>query len=109
MDRYKRLEQIMETNFRLNALETRELGAEIRRRMIRQSEEFRRRLDQLASYVETSFTDLGSFLENGINEQADRMDQVVEVIRHIGDSSVDVNKEIEDLKRRLKEAEDRAS
>lgn len=109
MDKYRRLEDIVETNFRLSAMQSRELGAEMRRRMERQSLEFQRKVDELGRFVRTSYSEMGAYFENGMNEQADRMDRVVEVIRHIGDRSVDVNKELDDLKRRVKEFEDRAS
>jgi hypothetical protein len=77
--------------------------------MERQSLEFQRKVDELGRFIRASYSEMGEYFENGMNEQADRMDRVVEVIRHIGDRSVDVNKELDDLKRRVKEFEDRAS
>ena len=109
MDRYQRLERMLETNFKLTAIQSRELGAEMRRKLQQQSDEFRQGLDQVSRRVEAGFSELGQFFEGGMNAQADRYDNVIELLRALGDSSVDINKEIAELKRRVKQLEDRAS
>jgi methyl-accepting chemotaxis protein len=165
MDKDRRIEEIIETNFRLNALQTRELGVEMRRLTRQTSETMRthgeetreqfgevrqgihelgKRVDELGKSVdelgksvdglgksvdglgkkvdglgkkveltstraEHGIEAMGELFEKGMNAQADRMDQVVKAIRGMAEGSVDVRKEIEELKRRVKDLEDRAS
>lgn len=116
MDKYERLEQIVETNFQLNAMQTRELGVEVRKRFDSHMEFFNsqiegvvRALDATREVLVTGLKETGVLFETRMNEQADRMDLAVEAIRTLGDGNVDIRKEINDLKRRVKELEDRAS
>lgn len=108
MDKYKRLEQIIETNFRLNSLQTRELGAEMRRHFAFHTEQMAN-MAQTLQRMATQSEAVGELFERRMNEQADRMDEAVEAIRKLGDGNVDIRKEIAELKRRVKDLEDRAS
>lgn len=109
MDKYEKLERIVETNFQLNAMQTRELGVEFRRRLEAQSADFRQALLNLGDHVTEGFRETGEFLEGQMSAHAERAEAAVEAIRTLGDGSVDIRKEIEELKRRVKDLEDRAS
>ncbi len=87
MSEEQRLLEILETNFKLSILHTRQVADRIGQRMQQMGEEMR----------------------EDIHGLADRQAETLDVLRKMGDSSVDLRKEVLELKRRVGELEDRAS
>ncbi len=115
MDDFKNLRQTIETNFKLSSLQTREMGAELRREMKTIAGEMKTiagEMNSIASQMNTHgkrMDRLGDYVANGFEQQAQRNDQVLEVLKTVGDGSGDLRKEIEELKRRITALEERAS
>ncbi len=94
MNEEQKLREVIETNFQLSILHTRQVGDRLGRRI----DGIVRGMQELASATREEFEGL-----------ADRQAETLEVLRKIGDSSVDIHKEILELKRRVSELENRAS
>ena len=98
----------IETNFRLNALHTRELGWEMRRELTEVRRELRlvsHSLTLLGDKVET----LGENFASGMEQQAVRHEHTLAAINKVLDNSVSLHQTVSDHERRLRALEDRAS
>ncbi len=103
-----KLRRIVEENFVLNSLHTREMGAKLRVHLKAVTDQMGTVTEQM-SMVRDQMSDLTEMVESGFNEQADRMDRMVEALRGLGDGGVEIRRDVEDLKRRVKALEDKAS
>jgi methyl-accepting chemotaxis protein len=151
------LDQVVETNFRLGILATRQMGARLDRRvdglgrrmngisqttgeiahglgeLAQRTNELADRTSELADRtselaertsklakemggvsngLESLATDTKAFgteIRTDFDDLADRQEEMIIVFRQLGTSSVNVNKELEEIKRRLTDLENRAS
>ncbi len=124
-----KLRQVIETNFRLNALQTRELSGQVDRKMSKVSGELRvmsaglnevsaglkalgAKVESLGSDVEGLGSDvqgLGQTFKSSMHQQLDRDQETLTALREVLDNSVDLHKSFADHERRIRSLEDRAS
>ena len=131
-----RLRQVIETNFRLNALQTRELSGQVDRKMSKVSGELRvmsaglnnvssglhdvsaglkalgAKVEGLGSEVEglgSEVQGLGQTFKSSMHQQLDRDQETLTALREILDNSVDLHKTAADHERRIRKLEERAS
>jgi hypothetical protein len=136
MSDLEKLRKTVETNFRLNALQTRELGIEVNQQLAVMGESLGgmgEKVDSVASRLDSVTTQLksvtsqlgtvtlglkaldakvhrlGQTFQNSMSEQADRSQETLSVITQILDNSVDLHKTTADHERRIRNLEDRAS
>ena len=144
------LREVIETNFRLGVLYTRQMGAQMDQRMdalsdgvasvgqglaeiseqmtetseqmaeiSRRVAETSQRVAETAKKAARTFHQLddlaaetravGKQIRADFDALADRQDDTLEILRKMGDSSVDIHQEIAELKRRVTELENKAS
>lgn len=107
----------IETHFRLSLLFTRQVGERLDRRMdtiSQKVDDVSLRMDSLAKTmhkVASEMKSFGSEARSDFNKLADHQEELLGILGLLGDSSVDVRKELQDLKRRVSELEkkDKAS
>ena len=100
MSEYEQLKQAVEDNFVLLSLESRELKG-----LVGKQSDTLRLLHQ--SIVELQAGN--RVMEDLLEKRTLRLDSAVEAIRALGTGSVDVRKEIAELKERMQRLEDKAS
>ncbi len=108
MSDFDHLKRVVEDNFVLLSIETREL----RGLVSQQGQRFTETLDTITTAMKRLESDLGQGnrrIEDLLQQRADRLDTAVEAIRGLGDSSVDLRKEIAELRERVQKLEDKAS
>lgn len=98
MDDFQRLKETIETNFRLNALQSREIAGQLRSELREMSRQLSQQLERLGDYV-----------ADGFETQARRNDEVLEVLKTIGDGGSEIRLELESLKKRVTALEQQAS
>ena len=123
------LHERVETNFRLSAIYTRQMGERLDRRvdglgarMDRVSQatgqvaeglgKLAKDMGRISKSLDTLATDTKAFgteIRTDFNALADRQEQTIDAIRQLGGSSIDVNQELADLKRRVTHLENKAS
>ena len=96
-----KLRQVIETNFRLNALQTRELSAQVNTQL----SEVNVGLKVLGAKVEN----LGQTIQSSMNQQLDRDQETLSALRQILDNSVDLHKTNADHERRIRKLEEKTS
>ena len=110
-----RLRQVIETNFRLNALQTRELSAQVKGELSEVNgglTEMSVSLRALGAKVEglgAKVEGLGQTFKSSMHQQLDRDQETLTALREILDNSVDLHKTAADHERRIRKLEDRAS
>ena len=120
MSEEQKLREIIETNFRLGILHTQQVGVRLERRM----DGLGNRMDSLSTTmsavasamkglsndIKTVGNDIktvGTEMKVDFDSLADQQSETLDVLRKVGDSSVDLRKEIQDLKRRVTDLEDK--
>lgn len=126
MSEEENLREILETNFQLSILFTRQVGErlggridgvgrrmdDVGRRMDdvgRRMDDVGRQMDGLGQQIDKMAEDMRSVadeIRGDFEGLATRQTATLDVLRKMGDSSVDMRKEIEDLKRRVSDLED---
>lgn len=108
MNDFERLKETVETNFRLNSLEAREVAARLDGRVTALSQHMNQMAAQMG-HMATEMAEMSTEFREGMERQADRMDQAVVAIGQLGDGGVELRQDIADLKRRVQRLEDLAS
>lgn len=122
MEDFEKLRETVETNFRLNALYTRQMGQRLDQRMDGLSHRMdglghhvdelangMRDLSQAMKTVSGEMKNVGTEIRTDFDGLADRQEASIEALYRMADSNVDIHKEIAELKRRVQDLEDRAS
>ncbi len=115
MDDFEKLRETIETNFRLSAVFTRQVGERLNHRMdglSHRMDGLSHRMDELArgmQDVSLEMKSFGSEIRTDFIGLAERQEASIDALYRIADSNVDIHKEIADLKQRVKDLEDRAS
>lgn len=124
MSEEENLREILETNFRLSILFTRQVGERLGGRIDgvgRHMDDVGRHMDDLGHQMDGLSRQIGKMAEDmrsvadetrgDFEGLATRQTATLDILRRMGDSSVDLRKELEDLKRRVSDLEnqDRAS
>lgn len=115
MSELNELRQVIETNFRLNALQTRELGATVNQRLTGMGET----MDEMTQSMEAmsqsmgamgqSMEGMGRTFQSTLDQNVERDEETLGAIRQILDNSVDLQKTTADHERRIRKLEQRAS
>ena len=111
MSELERLRKVVETNFRLNIIQNRELSIRVSQEMGLFSKEmagFSERLDSVSRAVRVlgdKVEGLGSDFGNSLRENAERDQVTFDALRQILDNSVDLHKTVQDHERRLRRLE----
>lgn len=123
------LRQVIETNFRLSALQFRELSVQVHGEMAdmgrevagmgqemagmgRELKDVGRKLQDVAREVDVVSSKahfLGNTFKIGMEQQADRHDETLSAMKKILDHSIDLHKTAADHEHRIRRLEERAS
>lgn len=122
MSESDKLRQVIETNFRLNALQTRELSAQVKGELSEVNTglcevsagliEVSAGLKALGAKVEglgCGVERLGNTFQSTMNQQLDRDQETLSALSEILDNNVDLHKTAADHERRIRKLEGRAS